>query len=387
MDTKAPGTGHTPLHVAVLGGNAAAAKALIMAGADVNVRDEKRDTPLHLAIQEGHVEIVEYLLLSGADPNLQGSTGAFPIHLAVDSSQDQMVVALAHKGVNLNWEDGVNTSPLERTICQDRMSTLRVLLAEGADVTHRSYYDSETVLQLAAKLNKVAAILALTEAGADIESPDAFGRTPLCSAATHGSFSSMRALLLLGADVNTTCDRGSTPLHSACQNGEADAADLLLRWGADETAENLAGSTPSSYVPAITGAADEDRRRLERLSKLLARAPQDRVWRRRGFLVLCRAHPDRLRLVVEIPKTAAEALGQQLLERPSRRARKGQQTKVDVEVGNAHGSMIGAGADTTARARIVRTDGTGDGGGFEFAAGWLVALAEEDVFRKIVEFL
>ncbi|CAN0142903.1 unnamed protein product, partial [Ectocarpus sp. 4 AP-2014] len=98
MDTKAPGTGHTPLHLTVLGGNAAAAKALIMAGADVNVRDDKRDTPLHLAIRQGHVEIAEYLLLSGADPNLQGSTGAFPIHLAVDSSQDEIVVALAHKG-------------------------------------------------------------------------------------------------------------------------------------------------------------------------------------------------------------------------------------------------------------------------------------------------
>ncbi|CAN0460649.1 unnamed protein product, partial [Ectocarpus sp. 12 AP-2014] len=31
MEAKAPGTGHTPLHLAVLGGKAAAAKALIMA--------------------------------------------------------------------------------------------------------------------------------------------------------------------------------------------------------------------------------------------------------------------------------------------------------------------------------------------------------------------
>ncbi|CAM9757739.1 unnamed protein product, partial [Ectocarpus fasciculatus] len=31
MDTKTPGTGHTPLHLAVLGGNAAAAKTLILA--------------------------------------------------------------------------------------------------------------------------------------------------------------------------------------------------------------------------------------------------------------------------------------------------------------------------------------------------------------------
>ncbi|CAM9841998.1 unnamed protein product [Ectocarpus sp. 8 AP-2014] len=45
-EAKAPGTGHTPLHLAVLGGNAAAAKALMMAGADVNVLDAMNDGPL-----------------------------------------------------------------------------------------------------------------------------------------------------------------------------------------------------------------------------------------------------------------------------------------------------------------------------------------------------
>lgn len=30
------------------------------------------------------------------------------------------------------------------------------------------------------------------------------------------------------------------------------------------------------------------------VGKLLANAPADKAWRRRGYLVLCRAHPDRL---------------------------------------------------------------------------------------------
>lgn len=270
-------------------------------------------------------------------------------------------------------------------VSQDRMSTLRVLLAEGANVNHRHYlYENETVLHLAAVCNKVAAIPALMEAGADIELPDAFGRTPLYTAATRGSWAAMRALLLLGADVNTTCDRRLTPLQAASKKGDADAADLLLRWSADETAQTSEGKTPCEYIPAIAEATDEDGRRLERLSKLLASAPQDRVWRRRGFLVLCRAHPDRVRLVVEIPKTAVEASGQQPQERPGRRARKGQQAKVNVDVGDAHGSVGGEGS---ARAGIVRADDPRGGSGFEFAAGWLVALAEEDVFRKIVGFL
>lgn len=77
MEVKTPGTGYTPLHLAVLGGNAAAAKTLIMAGADVNVLDAEHDSPLHLAIKGGHVEIAKDLLLTGANANLVGSTESF----------------------------------------------------------------------------------------------------------------------------------------------------------------------------------------------------------------------------------------------------------------------------------------------------------------------
>lgn len=62
-------------------------------------------------------------------------------------------------------------------------------------------------------------------------------------------------------------------------------------------------NAPNSEIPSIAAAPEGDRPRLERLSKLLARAPQDRSWRRRGFLVMCRTHQDRLRLrdTVEVP--------------------------------------------------------------------------------------
>ncbi|CAB1108509.1 unnamed protein product [Ectocarpus sp. CCAP 1310/34] len=385
FEAEAPGTGHTPLHLAVLGGNAATAKALTMAEADVNVLDAMNGGPLHLAIREGQAGIAKDLLLSEADASLVGSTGESPIDLAVDSGQDDIVVALAHKGVDL---EGVAEPPLLRAVRQDHISTVRVLLAVGANANNPfSDYDyGTTVLHFAAETDNAVAIPVLIEAGASVQSSDMYDGTPLHSAATHGSCTAMRALLQLGADIDAKCGTGSTALHAACRQGEADAADLLLRWGAKETAVDLQGSTPSEFIPAIAEAADEDHRRLERLSKLLTRAPQDRAWRRRGFLALCRAHPDRLRLVVEIPKTADEASGKQPQEqeRPSRRARKGQQSKVDVEVDDAHGSVSGEGSS---RAGIVRVDGKGDGGGFEFAAGWLVALAEEDVFRKIVGFL
>ncbi|CAB1115964.1 unnamed protein product [Ectocarpus sp. CCAP 1310/34] len=156
----------------------------------------------------------------------------------------------------------------------------------------------------------------------------------------------MLTLLQLGADVHVRDSTGATSLHMACYDVEPEAVDLLLRWGADETVVDDEGHTPYSYhFPAGADEAEwdeENRRTYKRLSKLLTHAPQDRSWRRRGFLVMCRTHQDRLRLVVDVPDTAATAI-RQTSEPPSRQARRGQ-VKVEVELGGAHAHGRGGGA-------------------------------------------
>ncbi|CAN0011322.1 unnamed protein product, partial [Hapterophycus canaliculatus] len=164
---------------------------------------------------------------------------------------------------------------------------MKILLAGGADVNFRT--NSRTVLHAVAHHNKADAIPALVEAGANIEARDNRGLTPLWYSAFHGACAAMLSLLEMGADVHTKSDLDTTPLHVACHKGEADAANILLRWGADEAAMSSLGRTPSSWIPDAAKAAEGDRPRLERLSKLLANAHKDRAWRRRGFIVMCRA--------------------------------------------------------------------------------------------------
>lgn len=76
-----------------------------------------------------------------------------------------------------------------------------------------------------------------------------------------------------------------------CNNSAEDAvayagADLLLRRGADETITNDDRNTPEEMIESSTDTAG-------RLRRLLANAPVDRTWRRRGMLVLCRAYPEK----------------------------------------------------------------------------------------------
>ncbi|CAM9677623.1 unnamed protein product [Ectocarpus fasciculatus] len=374
INAKSLAYGHTPLDLAVIGGKEAAAKALIMAGADVNVLDTANDGPLHLAIKGGHVGMAEDLLLGGANPVQAGSNGGFPIHLAACYGLDEVVLALVQKGVDLNCRNRKRDTPLRVAVGENKVATMKVLLAGGADP------NSQSMLHFAAQENKAAAIPALLEAGADIEGRSLRETTPLLFAAMFGSCAAMLTLLQLGANINSKTQTGNTPLYWACFGGHHDSVELLLRWGADETAVNSHGETVvSMMIKRIAEAPEPIHPLLERISELLACAPQDRAWRRRGFLVLCRAHPDRVRLAVEIPAAAAEAT-EQPQERPRSRARTGQ-VKVGVQVDGTNG---GEGSGARAGIDVVR-DGTGDG--FDGVSAWMMGLAEEGVFRKIVGFL
>eukprot|EP00752_Nemacystus_decipiens_P009818 g8762.t1 len=188
------------------------------------------------------------------------------------------------------------------------------------------------------------------------------GRTPLNVAVRCGNVAAADALMLAGADANILDAQGNL-----------DAACLLLAWGADENTHDTEGKTPSARIAEIAEPAD--RPKLERLSKVLL-DPKERAWRRRGMLVMCRAHPGRLRLAVEVPNTAEARVRPH--RRPRRRARRSQ-VKVEVTMGGAHhGEEEGAGSRA----------GTGaGGGGFDALVAWLMVLTEEDVFRTIVEFL
>lgn len=376
--------GRTPLHLAACGGKTAAAKALMLAGADVNVRDTKNDGPLHLAIMNGHAEIAEYLLVGGANPLVKGSYLAYPVHLAAHRGQDGVLRCLIQKGIDLDCLNAGGETPLQIAVREDHISTMKILLDGGADVNFLS--SSGTALHSAAGNNKAGAIPALVEAGANIEARGTRGITPLWRSAFRGSCAAMLSLLEMGADVKAKDDLDRTPLHAACRQGDADAANLLLRWGADETAICSVGKTPSSRIPAAARAAEEDRPRLERLSKLLANAPQDRTWHRRGFLVMCRAYPDKVQRKGGNQESAIEAVGGRPEGRPSTHRARRTRVKIEVGLSGFHGS--GAGDTESSKASGERGSGTlGSGGGFDVVVAWLVMLRDEDVFRKIIGFV
>ncbi|CAN0125752.1 unnamed protein product, partial [Hapterophycus canaliculatus] len=169
VNTMVRVTGYTPLHQAVLDGKETIAKMLLMVRADVNVLGGKADGVLHLAIERGHVELAEMMLLRGADPNVRGHDGSFPMHLAIRRGQNGLIRSLIQTGAKLNTVDAQNMTCLATAVYHERVSTVKVLLAGGADLKFANAMDiGKTVLHLAAEFDKTAAIPVLVKAGADV---------------------------------------------------------------------------------------------------------------------------------------------------------------------------------------------------------------------------
>ena len=89
-----------------------------------------------------------------------------------------------------------------------------------------------TPLHIAAVRGDVAAIIALLDAGADIQSRGEHGYSPLHEAVEQGHIEVVRVLLERGASVTATCDDGHTPIQSAQILGEHEIERLLQTYTA-----------------------------------------------------------------------------------------------------------------------------------------------------------
>jgi ankyrin repeat protein len=85
----------------------------------------------------------------------------------------------------------------------------------------------------------------LIDRGADVNSRDLEGWTPLHEATWEGHLDVVRLLLEHGADVNAVDQDRWTSLHMASKKGYLEIAQLLLEHGANVDVINVDGRTPS----------------------------------------------------------------------------------------------------------------------------------------------
>ncbi|MBX9831028.1 ankyrin repeat domain-containing protein [Candidatus Babeliales bacterium] len=73
----------------------------------------------------------------------------------------------------------------------------------------------------------------------------------LLVAAKNGNIQRVTELIAAGANINTTNEQGFTPLHAATPHGDTTCVQLLLTAGANVNAQDAKGKTPLEYAALI----------------------------------------------------------------------------------------------------------------------------------------
>uniref|UniRef100_A0A7S3SMG1 Uncharacterized protein n=1 Tax=Strombidinopsis acuminata TaxID=141414 RepID=A0A7S3SMG1_9SPIT len=113
-----------------------------------------------------------------------------------------------------------------------------------------------TALHFAARNGWPEVIKKLIKLGAETDTKDAKGKTPLMMAVGKKNWETSKCLMNHGADVNAQDINGETPLHMAVQAGTCDLLTALVGEGANVNAANFIGWTPL-HKAALLHRADE----------------------------------------------------------------------------------------------------------------------------------
>ena len=236
----------TPLHHAASYGHATIVATLIVAGAEVNAKNNEDKTPLHDAARNGRVAIVaivSMLIAAGANVNAKSSGGETPLYGAAYLGHAPVVSVLIAAGADVNAKNDGGYAPLHRVAVRSRASIVSILIAAGADVNAKAN-DGRTPLYLAAYEGNAPVVSILIAAGANVNVKNTRGETPLNGAAFWGHAPVVSVLIAAGADVNAKTDNGETPLYRAVIRGSVSVVSILVAAGADVNASTNRGTTP-----------------------------------------------------------------------------------------------------------------------------------------------
>jgi len=290
----AQGDGMTALHWAAANGDAALTQMLLSAGGNIRATTRLGGiTPLLMASQNGHAQVVATLLAAGAAANSSTTTGATALMLAARSGSTDTVTRLVENGADINAkENGFGQTALMVAAGLDRADVVKLLISRGADWKMAS--DVADLKALTAVMDDGSGRPQQQQAPAGVAGVTRGyryneligtqgGLTALHFAARQGGMLATRALVESGVDVNLLSpgDKAS-PLLTALINGHFDLAAYLLDNGADPSLASDAGVTPLYAVINVQWAP-------------IAAYPQPRAYlqQSRGYLDVMKALLDK----------------------------------------------------------------------------------------------
>ena len=141
----------------------------------------------------------------------------------------------------------VAESALAKATTQGNLKDIREQLDSGADVNSRDAL-GRTPLHIAAFYGWPKTTELLISRGADVNARDRVGMTPLHAAVVSGGRAEVELLLRRKADISVRTEAGQTALHLAAATGQPKLSKYLIEQGADPSSQDSNGKTPLFYA-------------------------------------------------------------------------------------------------------------------------------------------
>lgn len=230
----ATSTGITALMQAARSSSVEIAKALIDAGATLDLSDRRKGySALHHAAENGNQQILNALLSAGANVNkIDTADGRTALMLAAHRLTGfPMVLDLLAAGADLNQSAADGWTALMAATQRKNNDVIEVLLLNGAE-PEATTDDGRTALTIAAQSGAFFAMRLLTNALGEQLDLKTLGPS-LHTAATNGSDKIVNHLLDLGVSPERFTESGLAVLHSAVLGGHSKVVATLLSGQAD----------------------------------------------------------------------------------------------------------------------------------------------------------
>lgn len=208
------------------------ARLFLSYNANINHQDENGDTVLMHAAVNQNPNLVAYLLENGANVNIVNRIGLTPIMIGACSNYT-ITKMLINKGANLdNFDNSQTFSPIFNSIVFPDLTDIFELLVEnGANVNSKDTYGNTPLFYSIQKKRIKIFLILLTHPEIDINTEDEDDNTPLHYAIRQQNYEMTISLLRHGSDIFHSNRYGSYIINTNIWGQK-----LIMRFLSDEIA-------------------------------------------------------------------------------------------------------------------------------------------------------
>ncbi|XP_056155818.1 transient receptor potential cation channel subfamily A member 1b [Lampris incognitus] len=243
----------SPLHLAVSHGHNKLVELLLSYNTtDSDLQGDLGNTPVMLACSINNCEALSKLLKHGARLCQQNKLGHFAIHAAAFAGAKTAMEVILKAGEemghstenHINFLDKSKSSPLHLAVRGGNIDTIRLCIATGAKIDQQQV-DRSTALHSACTQGAIEAVKLMLSSHSKVEDiinlPDGACQTPLQRAAVFDHRELGEYLISLGANINSIDCKGNSPLLLATSCGAWKTVSLLLSKGANVNVKDRCG--------------------------------------------------------------------------------------------------------------------------------------------------